>query len=101
MNEVAGQSYSLTTKKAAPHHLVMLRNEVRAKGSTEMNGAIGSLWNKRRGILAWFNRKMNNGFAECVNSLIQTTKRVATGFRNRTNFINICFYKNGHLELTF
>ena len=59
-----------------------------------MKGAIGYLWNKRRGILAWFNWKMNNGFAECVNSLIQTTKRVAT-------VINMCFYKNGQLEITF
>ena len=46
-------------------------------------------------------RSGNNGFAEAVNSLIQTTKRVARGFRNRTNFINMCFYKNGHLEMMF
>jgi transposase len=101
MKEVASQLYSLTTKEAAIHHLMMLKKEVENKGSPEMRGAIESLWNKRKGILSWFDWKMNNGFAEAVNSLIQTTKRVARGFRNRTNFINMCFYKNGHLEMMF
>lgn len=91
----------MTTKEAAIHHLMMLKKEVENKGSPEMRGAIESLWNKRKGILSWFDWKMNNGFAEAVNSLIQTTKRVARGFRNRTNFINMCFYKNGHLEMMF
>ena len=101
LKEVASQLYSLTTKEAAIHHLMMLKKEVENKGSPEMRGAIESLWNKRKGILSWFDWKMNNGFAEAVNSLIQTTKRVARGFRNRKNFINMCFYKNGHIEMTF
>ncbi len=100
IKEVASQLYSLTTKGAAAMHLLMLRGHVKCR-SEEMRSVVESLWRKRREILAWFDRHVNNGFAEAMNSLIQTTKRVARGFRNRTNFINMCFYKNGHLEVTF
>ena len=32
---------------------------------------------------------------------IQTTKRIARGYRNVNNFIAMCYLRNGHLDIRF
>ena len=48
--------------------------------------------------MLWYDNKITNALAEGVNSLIQTTKRIARGYRNVENFIRMCFLKNGHIR---
>ncbi len=44
---------------------------------------------------------MNNGFVEAVNNNIQTTRRMAKGFKNIDYFIAIVCLCNGRLEIFF
>ena len=41
------------------------------------------------GILRWFKSKINNGILEAINSLIQTTKAQARGYRTTKSLISI------------
>lgn len=66
-------------------------------GSPEMKVAANSIMERREGIMRWFDTRISNGFAEGINSLIQTTKRVARGYRSIANFIAMVYLRNGHL----
>lgn len=67
----------------------------------EMRTLAESIHKRREGILAWYDHRVSNGFAEGINSLIQTTKRVARGFRNIDNFIAMIYLRNGNLDIRF
>ena len=45
--------------------------------------------------------RLTSGLAESINRKIQTVKRLARGFRNPQNFINMVYYKCGKLSLQF
>lgn len=66
-----------------------------------MRVAANSIYVRREGILSWFDNPISNGFAEGMNSLIQTTKRVARGYRNLDNFAYMIYLRNGHLDISF
>ena len=66
-----------------------------------MKVAANSIMERREGIMRWFDTRISNGFAEGINSLIQTTKRVARGYRNIENFIAMVYLRNGHLIIDF
>ena len=63
--------------------------------------ASNSIMERKDGILNWFDKPISNGFAEGINSLIQTTKRVARGYRNIDNFIAMIYLRDGHLDIRF
>lgn len=46
------------------------------------------------GILAWFDKRISNGRAEGVNSVIQAVKRTARGFTNPENMIAVTYLRN-------
>ncbi len=50
--------------------------------------------------VAWYNKSINNGFAEVVNN-IQITRRMAKGFKNIDYFITIVYLCNCKLEISF
>jgi transposase len=52
-------------------------------------------WN---GVLKWFEHKINNGILEGLNSLIQTAKAKARGFRTLKNFSTIIYMITGKLN---
>lgn len=52
-------------------------------------------WN---GILKWFERKINNGILEGLNSLIQATKSKARGYKTFKNFSTMIYLITGKLE---
>ena len=52
-------------------------------------------------ILNWYYSHLTNAVLEGINSLIQTTKRIARGYRNVDNFISMCYLRNGHLDIEF
>lgn len=93
--------YEYTEKETASHTLDLWYDDVLAHGCREMVTAANSIMSRREGILAWFDDRVSNGYAEGINSLIQTTKRVARGYRNIDNFIAMIYLRDGHLDISF
>lgn len=52
-------------------------------------------WN---GVLKWFEKKINNGLLEGLNSLIQAAKAKARGYRTFRNFSTMIYLITGKLE---
>ncbi len=50
------------------------------------------------GVLRWFESKMTNGLLEGLNSLIQSAKSRARGYRSTKNFITIIYIIAGKLD---
>lgn len=53
-------------------------------------------WN---GVLRWFHSRISNGLLEGINSLIQSAKARARGFRTTRNLANIMYLIAGKLDL--
>ncbi len=53
-----------------------------------------------REILSYYEHRVNNGFAEAMNGLIQTAKRKARGFRTFEGFRIAIYLAAGKLRLT-
>jgi transposase len=58
-----------------------------------------TLKNHWDGILAYFPHRITSAAIESVNSIIQTARRRARGFRNFENLKAICYWMAGHLDL--
>lgn len=93
--------YSYQDRESASKVLDKWYEDVQRFGCKEMLVAATSLMERKDGILNWFDKPINNGLAEGINSLIQTTKRVAKGYRNIDNFIAMVYLRNGRLEIMF
>lgn len=52
-----------------------------------------------KGVVRWFTSRISNGLLEGINSLIQTAKRKARGFRSTTNLITMVYLLAGKLNL--
>lgn len=52
-------------------------------------------------ILTWYDYPLTNGFAEGLNAKIQKIRAESCGFTNVDNFIRLCYYKLGNLEIEF
>ena len=50
------------------------------------------------GVLAWYDKKINNGILEGFNSLIQAAKSRARGYRTRKNLIAMVYLLVGKLK---
>lgn len=51
------------------------------------------------GILAYYPHRITSAAIESINSIIQTARRRARGFRNFENLKAICYWMAGRLEL--
>ena len=51
------------------------------------------------GVIRYFKSHLTNGISEGINSLIQTVKRRARGYRNMRHFINMIYLVRSGLEL--
>jgi transposase len=51
-----------------------------------------------KGILAWFDSKLSNGYVEAINGLLQAAKRRARGYRTTKNLINMAYLIAGKLD---
>ena len=51
------------------------------------------------GVLRYFNSRITSGICEGLNSIIGEIKRVARGYRNMRNFINMIYLRKGGLSL--
>jgi len=62
----------------------------------EASQTIKRHWN---GVLKWFEKKINNGILEGLNSLIQAAKSKARGYRTFKNFSTMIYLITGKLDL--
>ncbi|AEK57550.1 ISL3-like element ISAtc2 family transposase [Acidithiobacillus caldus] len=58
-----------------------------------------TLMNHWDGILRWFESQITNGILEGFNSLLQSAKAKARGYRTHKNFINMAYLILGKLDL--
>jgi transposase len=58
-----------------------------------------TLMNHWDGILRWFESQITNGILEGFNSLIQSARAKARGYRTHKNFINMAYQILGKLDL--
>ena len=58
-----------------------------------------TLMNHWDGVLRWFESQITNGILEGFNSLIQSAKAKASGYRTHKNFINMAYLILGKLDL--
>ena len=93
--------YDYGDKEIATAYFDTWLNSVKKNGPPELRIAAETLESRREGIFLWYDRSINNGLSEGINSLIQTTKRIARGYRNVDNFISMCYLRNGHLDIEF
>lgn len=68
---------------------------------TPMKKAAQSLRKNEEGILAYYLARASNAFAEGINSLIQTAKRKARGFRTFKGYRTMIYLAVGRLQLSY
>ena len=88
-------------KQTAGVYLDLWYADVLRFGHKEMNRAAESIMQRKEGILAWYDNPISNGYAEGINSMIQTTKRIAFGHSNVENFMMLAYLRNGNLKIVF
>ena len=71
----------------------------KASGLPPMVKIAYTLMNHWDGVLRWFESQINNGILEGFNSLIQSAKAKARGYRTHKNFINMAYLILGKLDL--
>ena len=101
MKEVIFHMYNFGSRDFAEDYFDVWHAQVVSNGPPELKVAANSLMERKEQIMMWYDLRVNNGFSEGVNSLIQTTKRIGRGYGNVRNFIYMCYLKNGHLNIRF
>ena len=61
--------------------------------------AAHTIKNHWHGVLRWFDSRISNGILEGINSLIQTAKAKARGFRSTRNLITVVYLIAGKLDM--
>ncbi len=92
--------YSLPTRLEASLALKSLVSWMRHSNVPEMKRAALTLREEREGILNWWSRSSTNALMEGVNSVIQSAKRAARGFRDIANFETIIYLRLGGLDFS-
>ncbi len=101
LKNVLGSIYDYPDKQTAEVYLDLWYADVLRFGHKEMNRAAESIMQRKEGILAWYDNPISNGYAEGINSMIQTTKRIAFGHSNVENFMMLAYLRNGNLKIVF
>jgi hypothetical protein len=63
--------------------------------------AAWTIKNHWKGVLRWFESRINNGILEGLNSLIQAARNKARGYRNSDNMITVSYLIAGELQFEF
>lgn len=99
MKEAVIQVYDYPDKASAGIHLSRWFDWVSETGHMEMKRLAKSVNKNLDGILAWFDSHTSNAFQEGLNSMIQTSKRMARGFSNISNFIDMVWFKHSNISV--
>jgi hypothetical protein len=70
----------------------------KASGLSSMVKVAYTIMNHWEGILRWFDSHISNGILEGFNSLLQSAKSKARGYRTHRNFINMAYLVLGRLH---
>lgn len=101
LKNVLASIYDYGDADSASRALELWAEEARRTGHPSMLRLSETVWSRREGILAWYDDGVSNGYAEGLNSLIQTTKRMARGYRNIDHFISMIYLRDGNLDIRF
>ena len=100
LREAFQEIYKATTKYEFVDKLEHWYSWARRSRLQPMKNAAKTIKNHWDGIVKWFDSRINNGILEGLNSLIQSAKNSARGFKNFTYFKTIIFLKTGGLNFS-
>ncbi len=92
------QVYELNTEEAGPYLRRWIAGAVRSRLQPIIDFAhlVEDHW---PGVLRWFESRISNGLLEGLNSLVQSAKRRARGYRTTRNYIAMIYLTVGKLEI--
>lgn len=100
MAEALRAVYGMPDRGSAEAELDRWLSWVAHSNVPQMKKVAATIREEREGILNWFSRKSTNGVMEGMNSVIQSVKRAARGFRSLANFTALIFLRLGRLEFS-
>ncbi len=101
MKEAFFKLYEQENKDDAEAFFHFWESWVIDEGCRELKIRAKKLEEKLDKILAYYDFRCTNAYAEGLNSKIQKTKADGCGFTNLDNFINFCYFRYGNLQIEF
>ncbi len=98
MTEAMRDVYACDTAEEAGVELDRLVSWIMHSNVPEMKKVARTVRENREGILNYFGSRLTNAYLEGANSLIQSIKRAARGFRNVEYFTTVIFLRLGGLS---
>ena len=98
MTEAMRDVYSCATAEEAGAELDRLLSWMMHSNVPEMKRVARTVRENREGILSYFGSRLTNAYLEGANSLIQSIKKAARGFRNVDYFTTMIFLRLGGLS---
>ena len=100
MAEAMRDVYGLPGRESAARALDRLCSWMMHSNVPEMKVVAGTLRKEREGIPDWWDRGSTNAILEGLNSIVQSIKRAARGFRNTGYFETMIFLRLGRLDFS-
>lgn len=100
MTEAMRAVYASPDRESAGAELDRLTSWMMHSNVAEMKTVARTLRGEREGVLNWFSRNATNAVLEGLNSVIQSIKRAARGFRNTSYFETMIFLRLGKLDFS-
>ena len=98
MTEAMRDVYGCATAEEARPMLDRLPGWMMHPDVPDMKGVARTVRENREGILGYFGSRLTNAYLEGANSLIQSIKKAARGFRNVEYFTTAIFLRLGGLS---
>ena len=92
--------YSCADRKSAGRAPERLCSWMMHSAVAEMKSVARTLRKEREGILNWWKRGSTNSFLEGLNSVVQSARSIARGFRSIAYFRTMIFLRLGRLDFT-
>jgi transposase len=100
MAEAMRDACELPDRESAAGALDRLCSWTAHSNVPEMRVVARTLRKEREGVLNWWRRGSTNAILEGLNSVIQSIKRAARGFRNTGHFETMIFLRLGRLDFS-
>jgi len=100
MGEALQDVYSCADRKSAARAPERLCSWMAHSNVRKMKSVARTLRKEREGILNWWKRGSTNSFLEGLNSVVQSVRSIARGFRSITYFRTMIFLRLGRLDFT-
>ena len=100
MSEAMRAVYACPDRESAGKELDRVVSWIMHPNVPEMKVVAGTVRKEREGILNWFSRNAANAILEGLDSVIQSIKRAARGFRNVEHFKTMILLRLGRLDFS-